>query len=473
MRNKDLLKKLPSVDEVLKSSHGERWLRAFPRRYVLEAVRLTIDRRRKLILSGRKQQPTTTRVNDIAPEVDAAVKHLSSMSLRPVINATGIVIHTNLGRAALSEVALENIKKIACGYSNLEYEIAGGKRGKRYEHISRLLREITAAEDGIAVNNNAGAVLLSLDTLARGKEVIVSRGELVEIGGSFRVPDVMASSGAVLREVGTTNKTHLSDYENALNENTALILKVHQSNYRITGFTSDVPVEELVRLGRRNKIPVMYDLGSGSIIDLKPFGILSEPVVRSTVKSGPDIVTFSGDKLLGGPQAGIIVGSKTCMKMIQKNPLLRALRIDKLTLAALEATLMQYTDEEQAKQDIPALRMLLEKPESVKRRAKRIAALLAKDIAASSSYKKGALTLSVIEDYTFAGGGSLPGEALKTYAVSVKPQKLSINRLEERLRKGNPPVIARIKEDALLLDARTVQNGEIKTLAGCLRAALG
>jgi L-seryl-tRNA(Ser) seleniumtransferase len=461
MSNKASLKDLPSVDEVLKSQYAREWLGQYPRRYVLEAIRQTIDKRRKLLRKGAKAEVS---IESMTAEIDSTAKTLSSFSLKPVINATGIVVHTNLGRAVLSEKVLENVGKISSGYSNLEYDIAGGKRGKRYTHIKRLLREVTGAEDGIAVNNNAAAVLLCLNTLAKGKEVIVSRGELVEIGGSFRVPDVMASSGAVLREVGTTNKTHLHDYENALNENTALILKVHQSNYRITGFTSDVSIDDLVTLGRKFNIPVMYDLGSGCLIDLKPYGIPQEPVVQEIVKSGIDIMTFSGDKLLGGPQAGIIIGRKDIIEVIQKNPLLRAVRIDKLTLSALEATFMEYIDLDRAKENIPTLRMLLEEPDEVKKRARKIAGLLVKDVKNAE--------IKVTEDYTFAGGGALPEIALKTFVVSIKPKKLTPNRLEERLREGTPPVIARIKEDALIIDARTIKNEEIKTLAACLKAAL-
>lgn len=457
MAKRELLKDLPAVDEVLKSAKGGEWLSRYPRRYVTQAIREAIDKRRKLILKGRT---TGVTLKSIAPEIERRLDELTACSLRKVINATGIVVHTNLGRSPLSQKALDNMVAVASGYSTLEYEVSTGRRGKRYEHIRRLLQDVTGAQDGMAVNNNAGAVLLALNTLARGKEVIVSRGELVEIGGSFRVPDVMAQSGAVLREVGTTNKTHLRDYEEAINEQTALILKVHQSNYRITGFTKDVPIDELVALGRSKNLPVMYDLGSGSIINLK-----GEPSVEKTVKSGADVLSFSGDKLLGGPQAGIIVGKKDYIGLLHENPLLRALRIDKLTLAALEATLMQYMEPEQAKRDLPTLRMILEPPEKVKKRAQKIATLIG---------KSKDVDVSVVEDIAFAGGGSLPEHSIKTYAVSIRGQgpRLTPNRIEERLRAGSPPVVARIKEDAVLLDARTVQEDEIKPLAECVKAAL-
>lgn len=460
MAKQALLRELPSVDEVIKSPYGERWLEGFPRRYVLQAVREVIEERRRLILEG---EAPAVAVESMAVDIEARLKALSSLSLRPVINATGIVIHTNLGRAVLSRKAIENIIKTASGYCNLEYDLQAGARGRRNAHLKRLLREVTGAEDGIAVNNNAGAVLLCLNALAKGREVIVSRGELVEIGGSFRIPDVMSASGAILKEVGTTNKTHLWDYERAINENTALILKVHRSNYRITGFTEDVPVELLSKLGRENRIPLMFDMGSGCLIDIAP-NIAGEPTVQSALKAGADIATFSGDKLLGGPQAGIIAGAKRLIESIEKNPLQRALRIDKLTLSALEATLLEYIDGEKAVESIPTLRMLLEGPDKLRQRAKRAAALLRKHAKAAE--------VTVIEDFSQAGGGALPEVNLKTYAVAIRPKGLTPNRLDERLRKGDPPVIGRIKDNAFLLDMRTVGDHEVKTLAGCLRAAL-
>lgn len=359
-----LLSQLPSVDEILKSTQGMGWLNIYPRRFVLQAVREAIDLRRKKILEGLAAD-----ISDevMLADIENSINRLSSYSLIPLINATGVVIHTNLGRSVLSERALENIRRVSESYSNLEYDIDEGKRGKRYVHVKRILREVTGAEDALLVNNNAAAVLLCLNTLAAGREVIVSRGELVEIGGSFRIPDVMKAGGAILREVGTTNKTHLSDYKQAINENTALILKVHKSNYRVVGFAEEVSVEDLVNLGSRHQIPVMFDLGSGCFIDLKPYGIHIEPSVQEIVKTGVDLTTFSGDKLLGGPQGGVIVGKKEHIQKIQKNPMTRALRIDKLTLAGFEATLMEYVDEEKALKNIPTLRMLLQKPDELKK----------------------------------------------------------------------------------------------------------
>jgi L-seryl-tRNA(Ser) seleniumtransferase len=456
-----LLSILPSVDEILKSKQGMEWLSIYPRRYVLQAIRETIDSRRKEIIGGIDIDLSE---EVMLADIENMTEKLSSYSLRALINATGVVIHTNLGRSILSKRALENIKQVSESYSNLEYDIKEGKRGKRYTHIKRILREVTDAEDALVVNNNAAAVLLCLNTLSKGKEVIVSRGELVEIGGSFRMPEIMAASGAILREVGTTNKTHLYDYEKAINENTALILKVHKSNFRVIGFSDEVSVEDLVSIGSRHQVPVMFDLGSGCIIDLKPFGIHNEPLVKEVVSTGVDITTFSGDKLLGGPQGGVIVGKREYIEKIQKNPMTRAMRIDKLTLAGFEATLMEYIDEEKAVENIPTLRMLLQKPEEIKERANKIAKRLKKEMKE--------VHINVMGDSSRAGGGALPEVDLPTYVVSIKSDEISVNELEERLRKGNPPIIARIKEDSLIIDARTVRDADFEGLVKGIRSAL-
>ncbi|RJQ23153.1 MAG: L-seryl-tRNA(Sec) selenium transferase [Nitrospiraceae bacterium] len=457
------LAQLPSVDECLKSSYGKKWLASYARKTVLRAIREVIDSKRKEILNGAAPDIS---IDAISRCIETAVKKHSAYKLRPLINATGVVIHTNLGRSILSAVAIEHMMVTAGSYSNLEYDLSTGKRGRRYSNIRDIIKELTGAEDAVVVNNNAAAVLICLDTFAKGREVIVSRGELVEIGGSFRIPEVMKASGAILREVGTTNKTHFADYENALCGNTALLLKVHQSNYRVIGFTEEVPVEKLMKLGREYGIPVMDDLGSGCMIDLKKYGVPGEPTVQEVVRTGADVVTFSGDKLLGGPQAGIIVGKEKLIQKIQKNPLLRAMRIDKMTLASLEATFMQYLDEEKALREIPALRMMTEPVEIIRKRAKKIYALLKKDIS-------GAAQTEVVPDQSQAGGGSLPEINFPTFAVSVKPDNISVNELEKRLRLGDIPVIARIKGNALLIDARTVQDGEVKDLVRCVSTALG
>ncbi len=463
MTKQKLLSSLPSVDEILKSEKGLMWQESYMRRNVLTAIREIIEETRQDILKDRLNE---TDMERMMAGIQKRIERLSEFSLRPVINATGVVMHTNLGRSVLSEEMLENVKKVACGYSNLEYDLEKGERGKRYSHIQRLLNEITGSENSLIVNNNAAAVLVCLSALANGREVIVSRGELVEIGGSFRVPDVMSSSGAILKEVGTTNKTHLRDYENAISENTGLLMKVHQSNFRTIGFTKQVEIEELVTLGRKHNIPVMFDLGSGCLIDLKPYGIYIEPSVQEIVKSGCDIVTFSGDKLLGGPQAGVIAGRTEFIDKISKNPLMRAVRIDKLTLSAFEAVMMSYLDEEKAKKGIPTLSMLLQDVSEIRARAKKIAARLKKQITEDVA------AILVIEDSSQSGGGALPEIEFKTFVVAIKPERLSVNKFEEKLRHGSPPIVARIKEDALIVDARTVDNKQIDIVVKAVMSAL-
>lgn len=456
----ELLRQIPSVDEVLKSTSGQKWLNKYPRLFVLKGIRESIALFRKEIKEGKRREFSS---EELYSYIDQSIMELSSMSLRPVINATGVVIHTNLGRAPLHQGAIENIFRVSEGYSNLEYNLKEGKRGKRYDHIKEILKELTGAEDAIVVNNNAAAVLLCLSALARGKEVVVSRGELVEIGGSFRVPDVMLQSGAILHEVGTTNKTHLKDYASAINDSTALFLKVHQSNYRIIGFTEDVPVEELTELGRLHGIPVLYDLGSGCFADLSAYGIRDEPVVKDIVNKGVDIVTFSGDKLLGGPQAGIILGRKQYIDTISTHPLTRAVRIDKLTLSALEYTFSVYADMDRAINEIPVLKMLLQDTGIIKKRAKRIVRELKKILPD--------FTITVEQDRSQAGGGSLPGISLQTYVVCLGHSDISASQIEKTLRSTEPPVISRIKEGMVLLDARTIRDEELKTLLNVVKSA--
>ncbi|VAX28741.1 L-seryl-tRNA(Sec) selenium transferase, partial [hydrothermal vent metagenome] len=384
--------------------------------------------------------------------------------LRPVINATGVVIHTNLGRAPLPLEVLKNIMEVATGYSNLEYNLEEGRRGERYDHVRWILKDITGAEDAVVVNNNAAAVLLCLSAIARGREVVVSRGELIEIGGAFRIPDVMLQSGALLKEVGTTNRTNPGDYEGAVDEQTALLLKVHQSNYKVIGFTEDVSIGELVTIGKRMGVPVMFDLGSGCLTDLKPYGIHDEPVVHEVVSTGVDIVTFSGDKLLGGPQAGIIAGRKDLIARIAGHPLARAVRIDKLTLAALEATLLCHADPEKAREKIPVLRTLLQGDDAIRRRAKKIQLLIKREV-------KNAL-VSIEKDESQAGGGSLPGVCLPTYVVTLKVKGMSAPAVEQRLRRGAVAVITRIRAGIVVIDARTIRDSEVKLLLKAIREAI-
>ncbi|MCX7914481.1 MAG: L-seryl-tRNA(Sec) selenium transferase, partial [Thermodesulfovibrionales bacterium] len=454
--------KLPSVDEILKSKRGLVWQSNYHREYVVKVIREVLEEVRSQILEG-----DSIEIDDaiIYERVDRRLQKLSSFNLIPVINATGVVIHTNLGRSILSKGIMEHVKEIACNYSNLEYDLERGVRGKRYSHIQNSLSLITGAESSLIVNNNAAAVFICLNTLARGKEVIVSRGELVEIGGSFRIPDIMSCSGAILKEVGTTNKTHLYDYERAINENTALLLKVHQSNFKISGFTELPSVEDVVQIGNKYNIPVMFDLGSGCLIDLKPYGIHIEPMVKDILKAGVAVVTFSGDKLLGGPQGGIIAGKADLIERISKNPFMRVIRVDKITLSAFEVILKLYLHERKAKEEIPTLRMILEDKKTIRKRAQRLMAKLKGFSIKEAEFK-------IVDDYSEAGGGSLPGLYFETCVVSIKPYKVSVNSLEERLRRSIPPVIARIKADRLILDMRTVQNREIDILAKNLMESL-
>jgi L-seryl-tRNA(Ser) seleniumtransferase len=462
MSSREKLSELPSVDECIKSSHGEKWLQLYYRKIVLRSIREVIDSRRREILDGSSPDVS---IDGMAGEIERTIKKHSAYRLVPLINATGIVIHTNLGRSILSDKAVENIVTTAGSYSNLEYDISKGKRGKRYSTIKGIIKELTGAEDAIIVNNNAAAVLICLDTFARNREVIVSRGELVEIGGSFRIPEVMQSSGAILRDVGTTNKTNLADYTNAVCGNTGMILKVHQSNYKVIGFTEEVSAGDLVKLGKEFRIPVAADLGSGCMIGLEKYGVYGEPAVSEVIRSGVDLVTFSGDKLLGGPQAGIIAGKEKLIRRIQKNPMMRALRIDKMTFAGLEATFMQYLDEERVVHDVPTLRMLTEPQGIIKKRAKKIFSALKKSLSAVAE-------LEILPDQSRAGGGSLPETDFPTFVVSFRPLNQSVNALERTLRLGTPPVIARIKENVLLIDARTVQDKEVSVLVSCIMTAI-
>ncbi len=460
-----MLRFLPKVDQVLNILQDEA-----PHILKLKAARLAIDEVRKNILSG-KLSASKQELRDLV--LSNAKKHLNRLnrpSLRRVINATGVIVHTNLGRSLLPKEAIDNIIEVSTSYSNLEYNLDAGKRGIRYSHVVELLCDLTGAESALVVNNNAAAVLISLETLAKNKEVIVSRGELVEIGGSFRIPDVMAKSGAILREVGTTNRTHLKDYRNAIHENTAMLLKVHQSNYKILGFTKAVDMEELVELAKEYGLYVMEDLGSGNFVDFSQFGLEYEPTVQEVVKKGVDVVTFSGDKMLGGPQAGIILGKKDIIDKIKMNPLNRAVRIDKLTLAALESVLRIYLEPDKAIKHIPTLNMICLDFDEVKKRARRLARGLKRII-------PNFLGLKIVETTSRVGGGALPICPIKSLAVSIyykdvpKDTKVpkTISELEKILRKTDPPIITRIEEDALLFDVRTLIDRDYKDIIKILK----
>jgi len=460
------LRKIPSVDDILSRPETMDLLKIHARHVVVEAVRKGLGRLREEILHREELPELGDNLFEnlyslFQKEIDLQVQP----RLRRVINATGVVIHTNLGRAPLHPSAIEHLIEVSKAYSNLEYDLDRGERGSRYTHVEEILCRLSGAESALVVNNNAGAVLLVLNTLAEGKEVIVSRGELVEIGGAFRIPDVMKRSGGLLREVGTTNRTHFTDYQKAIGPQTALLLKVHTSNFRVMGFTSEVSLQDLVQLGKEHQLPVVDDLGSGCLIDLTRYGLEKEPTVQETIKTGVDAVTISGDKLLGGPQAGIILGKKKILDLFKTNPLTRALRIDKLTLAALESTLLLYLDEERAMEEIPTLRMLSLDTKRLKRRGKR----LLKRFSGMANKK---MTFILREDVSRVGGGALPLQNLPTLVVAIKPVEASVNSLEENLRKGDPPIVCRISKEELILDMRTVFDEEIPLLAAGIEKAL-
>ncbi len=456
-----LLRAIPKVDEFLG------WIERhdhIPSLVVKNAIRKVLDDIRCAILAGDRISNDDLSKDSLLLKYHHCVKQKMGPNFRRLINATGVVVHTNLGRSVLPESAMEAILQVGSRYSNLEFDLATGKRGSRYSLVEDLLCELTGAEAALVVNNNAAAVLLALETLAAGREVIVSRGQLVEIGGSFRIPDVMAKSGAGLVEVGATNRTHLKDYEAAITDQTALLLKVHTSNFKVIGFTSEVPLSELVELGAKYGLPVMEDLGSGSFMDLSRFGLVKEPTVGEVVKAGVDIVTFSGDKLLGGPQAGLILGKREIIDRVKKNPMNRALRIDKFTLAGLESVLRLYFDDETALRSVPTLAMLAEPVDSIRRRATRLARRLKKSLVA-------ACEVSLVRIESRVGGGAFPEQGLDSKAVALAPKTLSVNELEAKLRRVALPVIGRIEEDRFLLDMRTVADDEVALLADSLQQA--
>ena len=445
-----LLRQIPAVDELL----GRQALRALEKRV---GRRLVVDATRKVLqsLRGRIANGQISKVSEemLEREILALAQSAGEFSLRPVINATGVILHTNLGRAPLAREAVEHLVENATRFSNLEYDLGRGERGKRDMHTDRLFTQLLGAERTLVVNNNAAAVFLALNTLAEGGEVVVSRGELIEIGGSFRIPDICRKSGAVLREVGTTNRTRISDYNNAINDNSRLLMRVHPSNFRVVGFTERPGLAELVELGRKRQLPVLEDLGSGCLLDFRPFGVRDEPPAGESLKAGVDVVTFSGDKMLGGPQAGILTGKREPLERIRKNPLFRALRVDKLTISVLEATASLYLRDEL--DAVPALRMIRLTADELAPRATR----LAERIAARPEF-----SATVEDGESVIGGGSTPGQSLATKLVVVTHTHHSAQNLDVLLRKNSPPVIARIERDRLLLDLRTVfedQDGGI------------
>ena len=458
MNIREILSKLPSVDEVLGNKNISEILNEYPRNLVLECIRDTIDLKRKFILS--KNDDLSIIDINFASIVDDSISRVRikyELSLKKVINGTGVVIHTNLGRSLLSESIKDDLLNTAFRYSNLEYDIEYGERGSRYSHLTETIKKLTNAEDVLIVNNNAAAVLLVLSTLAKDKEAIVSRGELVEVGGSFRIPSIMELSGAKLVDVGATNKTHLNDYEEAISEETSVLMKVHTSNYKILGFTESVEISELKKLGDKYNIPVIEDLGSGVFIDLSKYGLSYEPTVMDSLKQGADIVTFSGDKMLGGPQAGIIIGKKEYIEKMKKNQLTRALRVDKLTICALEATLRMYLDENKAVKEIPTLRMLTYSMCDLEAKANNLySKIIEKNIDAIVSIEDG---LSQV------GGGSMPLETIKSKVIAIVPNKINVSTLEKRLRLSSSHIIGRVYNDKYMLDIRTIFEDEFNVIA--------
>ena len=459
------LRRLPSVDELLAHDRLRELIEEVGRPLVVAAARQTVATLRGEIRRGLAETELAVRLAHLEQEVAAETRELLGLSLRPVINATGVVLHTNLGRAPLSRAAAERVAAVATQYSNLEFDLGRGARGRRDVHAGKFLDRLLGAEASLVVNNNAAAVLLALNTLAAGGEVVVSRGELIEIGESFRIPDILARSGAKLVEVGTTNRTRLADYARAITRQTRLVLRVHPSNFRLVGFTERPALEELAQLARHKRLPLVEDLGSGLLVDLAPQG-LDEPLAAASLRAGVDLVTFSGDKLLGGPQAGILAGKRKLVEACRRNPLFRALRVDKMTYAALEATLASFL--RGAADDVPALRMIRLTAEEIGARAETLRAELAPALG-------GRAEVSVRAGESVAGGGSTPGTALPTKLLVVAPRAMSAAELAARLRRpdasGRPPVIARVEADRVLFDLRTVFPEQEAALAAALRAA--
>lgn len=456
--NNEIMRKIPKIDEVLQEQCLFEYIKELPKALVLDSIREEIANLRNEI--SKADDSYVLDYDKLLANILSKIQKKKQLSIRKVINATGTVIHTNLGRSKLSYEASKAALNSATSYSNLEYDLSKGSRGLRHSHVEYILKKLTGMEAAMVVNNNAAATMLTLSAMGYGKEMIVSRGELVEIGGSFRIPDIMKQSGCSLKEIGTTNKTKLSDYELAIDdEKTAALMKVHTSNYKIVGFTEDVSLDELVKLGEEKSIPVIYDMGSGLLIDLSKYG-LSEPTVLDAVKSGIDLALFSGDKLLGGPQCGIIIGKAIYIDKLKKHPLARALRIDKMTLASLEVTLRTYLDEDKAKDEIPTLKMITSKPETIKTKAEKLEQELNLIDGVSAE---------VVETKDQIGGGSAPTTYLDGYGVSIVHNKLTPEKIERKLRSFRMPIIARINKDKLIFVLRTVDDDEIEVIKDAIK----
>lgn len=450
---KILLRELPSVDRLLNHPKSELLLDRFNRDYVTRKCREALDELRQTLRQGKSIPSEELQEGLILTRVESRIASEGEPELTCVINATGTILHTNLGRALLPRAAMESLNRVGSHPVNLEYDLARGKRGKREEAIEKTLVELTGAEAATVVNNNAAAVLLGLNTLADGKEVVVSRGELIEIGGSFRIPEIMAKSGAILKEVGSTNRTHPADYEKAISRKTALLLKVHTSNYRIVGFSSEVDLPQLVAIGKKHKIPVMQDLGSGALMDLSQYGLPKEPIVADQIGLGVDIVTFSGDKILGGPQAGLLAGKKAWVDRINKNPMKRALRCGKLTLGALEATLKLYQQSANLADEIPTLKAFTRSLNEIDEMGKRLLPTLQLTLGEG-------FHLTIEDSTSEIGSGALPTEEIPTKVIAIRHHKAGAERIAQMFRAANPPILGRIKDNRFLLDLRAVFNPE-------------
>ena len=456
--NKNMLyRSIPKVDVLLENSDIVTLIENHHRDVVVDVIREEIDKLRNFIKENDDINLIEEKINNLIENIKISTEKVYSYNIKKVINGTGTILHTNLGRAIISKKHADYLSEVVTSYSNLEYNLEEGKRGERYSHFEKLICKITGAEAAMAVNNNAAAVMLVLSSMAAEREVIVSRGELVEVGGKFRIPDVMKSSNAHLVEIGTTNKTHLEDYEDAISENTGAFLKVHTSNFKILGFTESVSIEELCKLGREKDIPVIEDIGSGVLIDLSKYGLEYEPTVQDSIKAGVDVVSFSGDKLLGGPQAGIIVGKKKYIDKMKKNPLTRAFRIDKFTATILEMIFHEYLNEEDAIKNIPVLSIITKDLKEIEKNAN---ALFNK-----IENLENVADINVEDTFSQIGGGSLPAERIKSKSVTIMPKNISTQSLEAKLRAGKNPVVGRISEEKLILDMRTVLEDEIDILA--------
>lgn len=462
------LRNIPSIDELLDQAAIKNYLKIYNRDFIVELLRQTTASLRQELLASEQEIGKEELICLSADRFETMLGSAASGSLTRVINTTGVVLHTNLGRAPLGNQARQYMQAVAQSYNNLEFDLPSGERGSRYSHVEELLIRLTGAEAALVVNNNAAAVLLGLTTLAQGKEVIVSRGQLIEIGGAFRIPEVMKASGASLVEVGTTNRTYLRDYDAAINEATALLFSAHTSNYKIVGFTAEVELKDLAKLGQAKGIPVMHDLGSGILTDLGDWGLRDEPTVQASLKTGADIITFSGDKLLGGPQAGIIVGQKKYIDMMKKNQLTRALRVDKLTIAALEGTLLEYLCGN-PRQEIPVIQMLTMSPDQLLKKAEELRDKLTEKLRGNERISK--LELVSLED--MVGGGAYPSYKIPGYGIQIAFRDKVLETVARELRMMNPAVLTRKQEDSMLISVRTLLNGESDELVELLQQVLG